>query len=164
LQGAEDVRVLIGRPDEPDWAFRPAQDAAVPAGATVMVHLAASWERYWSQATRTYTAAAGRFNCNQAAEGMFRALTAKLTPGLPVADFARTAAHHTDAVFLRDYGLGHGIGTAPKEPPFLTPDCAGAIERGMCFAIHLALPDRAAGPVAHGGTFVVGASEKNLQC
>jgi hypothetical protein len=62
MRGAEDIRLMVTRPSESDWAFRPAGDVAFHEDDTVSLHLGASWERYWSEAIRTYVVRAGRLD------------------------------------------------------------------------------------------------------
>ena len=153
MQGAEDVRVLIGRPRESGWAFRPPEDRAIAEGETVFVHLGASWERYWSEAIRTYCAESGNLEVHgdEAQEKQFQSILAWLEPGRTIAEFAGMAA----SSIMQPYGLGHSIGNTPTEPPMLSADNQTRIEPGMCFSVRLALPDRRHGFIAWGDTVIV---------
>ena len=159
MRGAEDVRLLIARTSEPDWAFRPAGDAALAERDTVSVYLAASWERYWSEAIRTYVVGADRLDLvwNAELDGRFRKLVEAATPGTSVAEWARAAGATLSASERRSldpYGLGHGIGVTPVESPVLAADSQAMIESGMCLVVRAALNgDR--GLVVHGDTIVV---------
>src|SRR5262249_51970709 len=51
--GAEDIRLMIARPREIGWAFRPPEAQRFDEDAFVL-HVAVSWERYWWEATRTF--------------------------------------------------------------------------------------------------------------
>ena len=159
MRGAEDIRLLIARTNEPDWAFRPAGDAAFAEGDTVSVHLGASWERYWSEHVRTYVARADRFDpaWNGELDGRFRRLVAAATPGITVAEWVRTAGASLSASERRSlgpYGLGHGIGVTPEESPVLAADSPAMIETGMCLVVRAVLTG-GRGLVVHGDTIVV---------
>jgi Xaa-Pro aminopeptidase len=159
MQGAEDIRLLVARPQEPEWAFRPAEDATIREGETLCVHLGASWERYWSEAIRTCVVRADRLDLvwDQELDGRFRRLVADAKPGARVADWvraARAAMSPSEIRSLEPYGLGHGIGVTPEESPALAADSRATIESGMCLAVRAALTsDR--GLVLHGDTIVV---------
>jgi Xaa-Pro aminopeptidase len=159
MLGAEDIRLLMARTDEADWAFRPAGEAAFADGDTVSVLLAASWERYWSEAIRTYVVRTDRLDLvwNGELDGRFRSLIAAATPGITVAESVRAAGAMLSASEQRSlapYGLGHGIGVTPEESPVLAAGGPATIESGMCLVVRAVLTgDR--GLVVHGDTVVV---------
>ena len=159
MRGAEDIRVSMARLNEPDWAFRPAMNSTFGEGDTLSVHLAASWERYWSESIRTYVIRAGRFDLiwNDDLEKRFRNIVAAATPGTTVAAWVDAAASSMSASELRALGtcgLGHGIGVTPEESPVLAADNQTTIQSGMCLAVRAVLPaDR--GFVVRGDTIVV---------
>jgi Xaa-Pro aminopeptidase len=159
MRGAEDIRLLIARPCEPEWAFRPVADAAIREGDTLSVHLGASWERYWSESIHTYVVRAGRLELvwNEGLEGRFRNMLAAATPGTTVAAWtqaglATMSASERNAIDA--YGLGHGIGVTPEEPPILAADSEATIESGMCLVVRAVLAlDR--GFIVRGSTIIV---------
>lgn len=159
MRGAEDIRLLIARTGEPDWAFRPAEGAAFAGGDTVSVHLAASWERYWSEAIRTYVVRTDRLDLawNGELDERFQKLVAAATPGITVAEWVRAAGATLSASERRSldpYGPGHGIGVTPEESPMLAADSQAIVESGMCLVVRAVLNgDR--GVVVHGDTIVV---------
>ncbi len=159
MRGAEDIRLLIARPREPEWAFRPAEDATIDEGETLCVQLSASWERYWSEAIRTCVVRADRLDLvwDRDLEGRFGKLVADAKAGATVADWvraARAAMAPSEILALEPYGLGHGIGVTPEESPVLAADSLATIESGMCLVVRAALTsDR--GLVLHGDTIVV---------
>ncbi len=159
MRGAEDIRLLMARPNESDWAFRPAGDAALRDGDTVSVHLAVSWERYWAEAIRTYVVRAGRFELasGEELEKRLRSIVAAATPGISVGEWVRAADSTLSASerkALELYGLGHGIGVTPEESPMLAADSQATIESGMCLAVRAVLSaDR--GFVVRGDTIIV---------
>lgn len=159
MRGAEDIRLLMARPEEPDWAFRPAGDATFGEGDTFYLHLGASWERYWSEAIRTCVVRTDRLDpvWNGELDGRFRRLVAAAAPGTPVAEWVRAAAASmsvSERRALDPYGLGHGVGVTPEESPVLTAVSDATIESGMCLVVRAALKgDR--GLVVHAETIVV---------
>jgi len=46
LEGVEDIRILIGRPQQAEWAFRPAENLFLRQGETLILYLAVVYERY----------------------------------------------------------------------------------------------------------------------
>jgi len=159
MRGAEDIRLLVARPQEPEWAFRPAEEATIREGEALCVHLSASWERYWSEAIRTYVVRADRLDLVREPEldERFRRLVAQAEPGATVADWvraARAAMSPSDLRSLEPYGLGHGIGVTPEESPTLAADSGATIESGMCLVVRAALTGEC-GLVLHGDTLVV---------
>lgn len=154
--GAEDIRLMIARPCETEWAFRPPEDQPLGGNTTFVLHLAVSWERYWSEATRTFHV---RGNTIEAAwtddlEQRYRQLAAAFRPGIVVRDAverAREALTPDEWQALEICGLGHGIGIMPEEAPSLTDNCSDTLASGMCLVIRAAM--RADGPpVIHGET------------
>src|SRR5262245_55315496 len=161
MQGAEDIRVLIARPREPNWAFRPVENLPCRDADVISVLLAGSWERYWSESIRTFRVAGNRFDQLSPAEcdARFRALIAQLKPGATTGAWARTAfaaMTEAEASVIAPYGPGSGIGIRPVEWPPLSVRDETTIEHGMCFAARVAV-ESPAGLTLHGETIVVDA-------
>lgn len=159
MRGAEDVRLLIARTGGPHWTFRPPEDAAIREGDMVAVHLSVSWERYWSEAIRTYDAKPDRLAlvAERELNERIRKLAASARPGITVSDWARAASATMTASEMRalaPFGLGHGIGVTPEESPVLAADGATTIESGMCLVVRAALTGER-GLLLHGDTIVV---------
>ena len=159
MRGAEDIRVMVARLQESEWAFRPVEDVAFREGESVSVMLAASWERYWSQSIRTFRVAAGRFQPpgGGAIDAAFDALKAGLRRGVTTGQWSRStlAAMSTSArSAIAPYGLGAGIGITPEEWPPLSPDDETPMEHGMCFGLRGAFGSND-GLMLHGDTVVV---------
>jgi Xaa-Pro dipeptidase len=159
MQGAEDIRVMVARPRQPDWAFRPVEDVGFQDGETLGVLLAASWERYWSQSIRTFRISGRRFEPLGSVESAtrFRAFTTGLRPGVNIAQWTEAALatmSPAERTAIAPYGLGEGIGITPEEWPILSADTDLTIESGMCFNVRAAFesPD---GLILHGDTIVV---------
>ena len=155
-QGAEDIRILIARPGSAEPAFRPAEDGQFSDGEVVSVLLAVSWERYWSEAIRTFRVDRRRFEpaWDENLIARFRELVASLKPGTCTADWFHQAQKRMTAVeasAITTYGIGHGIGVTPEEWPALADPDSGTMAEGMCFVIRAAV-ERAGGLVWHGDT------------
>ena len=159
MRGAEDIRLLIARPGEAEWAFRPAGEVALRQSDTLCVHLGASWERYWSESIHTFVVRAGRLDSavSEELEKRFRTIVAAATPGTKVSSWvlaalATMSTHERE--ILDAYGLGHGIGVTPEESPVLAADSQATIESGMCLVVRAVLTgDR--GFVVRGETIII---------
>lgn len=159
LAGAEDIRLLIGKPLESEWSLRPVEDVAIRNGEKIILHVVACRERYWAEAMRTYLVGSGGLNlCNGAADASFQSLMARLKPGQTAAEYARTALARmgpSHAALIEEYGLGNGIGITWKEPPILSSEDQTTIEPGMCIALRAAAADRQEALVLRSDTVVV---------
>lgn len=159
LAGAEDIRLMIGRPFERDWAFRPPEDQTLSDGEIVFLHLAASWERYWSEAMRTFRVGNGTLErvWSDELERRFGEIAGAVRSGATVHDLvavARTVLSPSEWRAVDACGFGHGIGITPEEAPVLSDDCGDTIRGGACVAIRAAFDNRGT-PVMHGDTIVV---------
>lgn len=157
-QGAEDVRVMLSRPAEDGFSFRPFEDRPIADAELIAVSLCVSWERYWSEITRTFVARPEGLEpvWSDRLESRFQAVVAGAKPGVIVGDWARTAIfsmtmleHHA----LHCVGLGHGIGVTPEEAPVLSTDEPRTIPPGMSLVIRAGLPSDH-GVILHGDTII----------
>jgi len=148
--GAEDLRVALGRHVEGRWVFAPPQHAPLATGDRIAVGVAASWERYWSEATRTFDVHADGLGraWSAATETRFRDIASRARPGTAVADLATAPVNDLTAIAC------HGIGITPEEPPALTSDSTLRLATGMVLAVSVAFED-AGGPVVLGDTVTV---------
>ncbi len=157
--GAEDIRLMIGRPRQTEWAFRPPEPQRLDEDATFVLHLAVSWERYWWEATRTFRVRANAIEpvWTDDLEQRYRRLTDAFRPGIAVRDAVRQVRDlltPDEWQALDTCGLGHGIGVTPEEAPVLSDGCDGTLQSGMCLVIRAAL--RAGGAlVIHGETIIL---------
>ena len=157
--GAEDIRLMIGRPDRMGWTFQPPEQQRLDENATFALHLAVSWERYWWEVTRTYRVRAEEIErlWSDGLEQRYREFAAAFQPGVVGRDAVRRAQdiltpEEWQAVEL--FGVGHGIGITPEEAPVLSGRCDVTLRSGMCLVVRTAL--RAGGAlVVHGETTIV---------
>lgn len=160
LEGAEDFRMLIGRPDEKGWTFRPPEDRSIQPGAPVIVYASAEFERYWAEGVRTFVAGEGSLSETPAAKTpLYASAVDAVRAGRKASDVFRDildGARESGVELIRDYGFGGGIGLSPKEAPRIEEESEGRIDEGMCLSLRLAAKDGALGAVMRGGTIVVG--------
>ncbi len=165
LQGAEDVRILLARPQnrpqDGAWALRPAAEAPISRGETIIIYCAASFERYWAEGIRTFVvgdrsvAKADDEKVNE----LYQRITAAMQPGKPIAQFYKEAVKEIGRKTGRSqghglpvYGLGNGIGLGLKEFPAISGQETGELAKGMCFALRLAVEGQNAGAAMVGNT------------
>ena len=157
LEGAEDVRILIAKPQEEKWAFRPVEDSQMSPGETIIIYLAVEFERYWSEIVRTFVVEpaclvpAGRENYNELYEKIMR----MLKPGKPVSQFYKEAVSELEKSgtgYVPEYGLGQGIGQGTNELPIITEEDASELKEGMCLTLRLAMRDKEIGTLMIGNT------------
>lgn len=157
LEGAEDVRVLIGKPKDANWSFRPPEDAQLCEGETLILYIAVEFERYWAEGIRTFVVK--ETSLSEAPSGYAKVLHEKiingLTAGKSISTFYKetlTRIKRSKHDWLPDYGLGQGIGLSLEEPPFFRKDDPTLLKKGMCFALRLALKDGDSGVLMLGET------------
>lgn len=160
LEGAEDVRVLLGRPRQEGWALRPACEDSLQKGEGVIVHLALVYERYWSEAVRTLSVGGQTmtFPDLQRYEAFHGELVKRFLPGRHLAECCRDAVAGVKSLgadLIGDYGLGEGIGLSPQEGPVLGESAEGTLEEGMCLTLRVCMRDKAMGAVMIGDTMAV---------
>jgi Xaa-Pro aminopeptidase len=140
LQGAEDIRMMVARFGDDDWAFRPPEPLATENGLRLAVTFAASWERYWSEATRTFIVRGDRLEpvVDMAVEARFAAAVERARASATITDcvdaaLSEATPHERHA--LERCGLGHGIGITRDEAPIFAPDNHAAILPGTCLVL-----------------------------
>jgi len=157
LEGAEDVRILIAKPQEQKWAFRPVEDSQMLPGETVIIYLAVEFERYWSEIIRTFVVEP---SCLAPAKGenyseLYEKIMRMLKPGKPVSRFymeALSELEKSGTGYIQDYGLGQGIGQSTNELPVITEEDASELKEGMCLTLRLAMRDKEMGAFMMGNT------------
>ncbi len=146
-RGAEDVRILVASGDQVGRALRPPDDRLLAAGDTVLLFVAAEYQRYWAEGAQTFTLGAPdgavRALAETAAETVAAMRAAAVAPGARASDVAE-AAHQRlgtgEALAAAEaYGLGHGIGLDLEESPTIAADEATAIQDGATLGLHVVL-------------------------
>jgi Xaa-Pro aminopeptidase len=147
FERAEDFRMLIARPGQPGWSFRPADSTTLTEGDNVVLCLAVEFERYWAEAIRTFTFKAGSFVEETSPGGIisgFRQLCTAMKPGVTMSSLCREAVAlmgQKGFEVLGPYGLGNGIGLGLQEAPLLTEQSPGELKEGMVLSLRVASAD-----------------------
>ncbi|MDI7258654.1 MAG: M24 family metallopeptidase [Thermodesulfobacteriota bacterium] len=157
LEGAEDFRMMIAKPFEERWAFKPPEEKPLRSEDKVIIYLAVVFERYWAEAVRTFHLRDSSFVEIRPEEvkTLYETITEGMNAGKKVSQFYReTMAKIKKAKFdiLPDYGLGQGIGLSPKELPMIAKEDRNILDQGMCLSLRLGVCDKEIGSVMVGHT------------
>jgi len=160
LEGAEDVRVFFGKPQEAPWALRPSQERDIEPGSVLIVYMAVAYERYWSEGIRTFAVDGISFSSPDLAdlEALYKVLTECMQSGKAIAQCYEDIMSEIQKAgidCIEEYGLGRGIGLSPNEWPLLDENAKGNLEEGMCLTFRLSVRDKARGAVMIGNTLYV---------
>jgi Xaa-Pro aminopeptidase len=163
LEGAEDIRVLFGRPRQKRWALRTAGQGSLSAGESLIIYLALVYERYWSEAVRTFRVEDHILKTPdpEGWQTFHEELIGGLKPGKDLTDCRRDLLAGIEkhaAGFISGYGLGQGIGLSPEEGPWLDETATGRLQSGMCLTLHPCIRDPDMGAVMIGNTVAVSQS------
>jgi len=158
MQGAEDIRMMLAPLHDREWAFRPPEPRAIDDGARIAVTVRASWERYWSEATRTFVVRGGRLEpvLDAALQERFEAAVERARAGATIAscvDAAWSLAGVHERQALARFGLSHGIGITADEIPVFTRENQTAIAPSTCLVLTAAASSRD-GLALHADTIV----------
>lgn len=143
LGGAEDVRVLLARGSEPAVGLHPADDSPFAPGDCVLLHLALSFQRYWTEVGRTVCL--GKVpGETRSAHDRLREIQSRLVQELGGGKAAGAAVRSAAAGIpgeilssLGTYGLGNGLGLDPEEAPVLAEDNRDPLQAGETLTIRL---------------------------
>ena len=160
LEGAEDVRMLIGFPQESNWSLRPSENRPLGSGQTVIIYLAAAYERYWAEAAGTFVVGNEAMTHQDQVAGtrILEQLRQSLVPGQKTTEGYRKIMdliEDSGQRFIHNYGLMHGIGLSIEEAPFFGETKSGELEPGMCFSLRLTFQDDQLGAVMTGDTLAM---------
>lgn len=161
LEGAEDVRVLIGKPGHADWSLRPAVDSTLSEGDTLIVYLACAFERYWTEAVRTFKVGRSSLEAygSIGVTSLYEKVRAAVKPGLSTTLLygeIMKGAQDFGLGLIADYGFGGSIGQGLDEWPSISPKVDMKLKQAVCLSLRLAAQDKAAGAVMVGDTVLVG--------
>lgn len=143
LEGGEDARILVAKPQQEEWAFRPCEDVRLSNGETVAIYSAAEFERYWAEMVRTFAIGENGIVpvVNPELDSLYEQVVGLIVPGKPISKFCR----EVDVLlakggygFVPHYGLGHGIGMSVNEAPTIDAGNEEVFEVGMCLSLHMA--------------------------
>ena len=157
LEGAEDFRMLVARPLEGKWAFRPAEDAQILPEGSIIVYLAVEFERYWSEGIRTFVVNHSSFTEPEFERGkaLYESIISRMKPGKTLSQFYKEAIEEIQKSgidYMPEYGLGQGIGLSLQEPPVIAEEDMNQLRDGMCLTLRLAMKDKGVGAIVMGNT------------
>jgi len=157
LEGAEDVRIMIAKPKENVWAFRPIEDLEIYPGETIILNLSIEFERYWAEASRTFI-----LNDHLLSESrsdrfysLYEKILKKLRPKKEISQFYKEMMFEIEnegLVPILDFGVGEAIGLSLKEAPFITEEETNSFKEGMTFSLRLLTRDEDLGARMLGNT------------
>lgn len=160
LEGAEDFRMLIAKPKETKWAFRPPEEVQILPGDTVIIYLAIEFERYWSEGIRTFNAKNSSFVEVKSEKfgSLYERVVDCIQPREKLSQFYKKTLHEiqkskADAIW--EYGIGQGIGLSLQEFPVINKEEKSVFKESMCLTLRLAIKDREMGTIMVGNTIHV---------
>lgn len=150
-QGVEDFRFMIARSSQPHVGLRPAGPASLHQRESLLVTVAASYQRYWAELGRTFCLGRPPTEAVKS-HGLAKNIFRKLVDGVKMGTSTGAASEwlkEIPAAPVRDslqaYGLGNGVGLDLTEAPFLGRDGAVKIQTGMALTLRVCLAGRECG-------------------
>ena len=145
-RGVEDFRLLLARSSTPKIGLRPATDSALQNGEAVLILIAASYQRYWSELGQTYCL--GRpseksVKDYETASRVFHRLMETTKAGVSALSPGEVPAPVRDS--LQSYGLGNGLGLDLTEEPSLGNATESSIKAGMVLTLRACFTSQDAG-------------------
>ena len=150
-RGVEDFRSMIARSSEPQVGLRPAGAASLHTGETLLVTVAASYQRYWAELGRTFSVgvpSAELVKNHDLAKNIFRKLAESVKIGASAAaagDWLNEIPSAPARESLQAYGLGNGLGLDLTEAPCLGRDETVKIQPGMALTLRVCLAGKECG-------------------
>jgi Xaa-Pro aminopeptidase len=142
---AEDIRILVASGAGAGVALRPPDERLLNAGDTVLLHIQVEVQRYWAQASRTFTLGTpseAQRTLTERARNALAAMQATVRGGARAAEVAAAAKGALgDELFAvaQTYGLGSGIGLDAHEPPAIALDSNEIIPSDGALSLHVVL-------------------------
>jgi Xaa-Pro aminopeptidase len=159
-RGVEDFRFLLARSTTPKIGLRPAADSALQNGEAVLVLVAASYQRYWSELGQTYClgrpsekAVKDYATAKDVFQQLVASVSSSIQTGAPTSFLPRergrmegggeVSAPVRDS--LQAYGLGNGLGLDLTEEPSLGSATKDSIKTGMVLTLRACLTGEESG-------------------
>ena len=157
LEGAEDFRMMIARPSEKRWSFKPPETIPILPDEGVMIYLSVEFERYWAEAVRTCAFRGSSFVETQSEDMkiLYAGIIGGFTAGKKASQFCREAMEKiavSKHEYISDYGLGQGVGLSPQEHPVLAEGDNSTLREGMVSSLRVGIYDKERGAVMNGET------------
>jgi Xaa-Pro aminopeptidase len=157
LEGAEDFRMMIAKPLEERWAFRPPEERPLRSGENVIIHISIEFERYWAEGARTFSVRDSSFveTEPEGVKTLYETIVKGMNIGKKMSQFYRETMNlikKGNFEYIPDYGLGQGIGLSPKELPVIAKEDRNILDKGMCFSLRLGIRDQEMGGIMIGNT------------
>ncbi|HEX9143884.1 MAG TPA: M24 family metallopeptidase [Candidatus Binatia bacterium] len=155
-RGVEDFRLLLARSSTPKIGLRPATDSALQNGEAVLILIAASYQRYWSELGQTYCL--GRpseksVKDYETANRVFHHLMETTKAGVSALSPGEVPAPVRDS--LQSYGLGNGLGLDLTEEPSLGNATDSSIKAGMVLTLRACFISQDAGSALISRPYIV---------
>jgi Xaa-Pro aminopeptidase len=150
-RGVEDFRLLLARSSTPAVGLRPAAHSTFAAGEAVLILVAASYQRYWSELGETFCfgePSAEIAKSHDTASQVFDRLLVdtKVGAALPGANAYLNGVPSPGArESLKAYGLGNGIGLDLSEAPDLGNRAGGVLESGTTLTLRACMTGKGNG-------------------
>lgn len=160
LEGAEDFRMLVAKPAEGFWRLRSADDKQILPGDKIIIYLAVEFERYWSEAIRTFIVSPSQSTEDRFlnAQALYERILDMLKPKKTFQQFYKDAQNElgeNKIYHMPEYSLGNGIGLSLQEPPFIGKEDLVYLEHNMCLTLRLAIEDPKMGDTMIGNTILI---------
>ncbi len=155
-RGVEDFRLLLARSSTPKIGLRPALDSALQKGEAVLILIAASYQRYWSELGQTYCL--GRpsekiAKDHETAKDIFQRLVTSISSSIQTSASTSFLPRERGGMegggsailpgelpgpvraSIESYGLGNGLGLDLSEEPSLSSATKEPIKAGMVLTL-----------------------------
>ena len=157
LEGAEDVRILVGRPKNKDWSLRLPDESNVADGDTLILYMAVESERYWAEGARTFVGKGDTLTPAkvESVEKTYANIISRVKSGNSVSQFLKEMADELKKSGLElvpDYGFGQGVGLSLNEMPVVSTDNNSQFKDGMCLTLRVMVKDKSLATVMLGDT------------
>lgn len=132
---------LVGAGERSALAHPEPTDRVIADGDLLLLDGATTWAGYHADMTRTRVVGTPDARQRQVLMVVAEALEAAVAvmqPGTPISHVAKTARRVIERHGLGDaspFGLGHGVGLALHEEPWLLEDEVGVLQEGMVIAV-----------------------------
>lgn len=148
--GVEDFRFMLARSSAPEIGLRPAESFTIEKGEGILVLVAASYQRYWSELGRTFSVGPPSeelVKTHAEATRIFRQLVERTKPGASsaVTGWLKEVFPAPLRDSLQAYGLGNGIGLDFTEPPYLGKESGEEIGPGLVLTLRVCFSGRECG-------------------